>query len=67
MIKYILSLVKEDEKDRMATEGSITPDKNTEGKVMVVTASYTDKGAENSHALTTTSKAVLRSDEKNKN
>ncbi len=60
MIKYILSLAEEDEKDKMAPEGTITPAKNSEGKVMVVTATYTDKGAEGSHPLTGSSKAVLK-------
>ncbi|MFT6336869.1 MAG: cytochrome c [Saprospiraceae bacterium] len=67
MIKYILSLADEEEKDRMAPQGTITPAKNSEGKVMVVTATYTDKGAEGSHPLTATSKAVLRSDQKSGN
>lgn len=59
MIKYILSLVEEDEKDRMAPEGTITPAKNSKGKVMVVTARYTDKGAQGSHPLTGSNRVVL--------
>ncbi len=60
MIKYILSLAEEDEEDKMAPEGTIIPAKNSEGKVMVVTATYTDKGAEGSHPLTGSGKAVLK-------
>ncbi|MFT4536731.1 MAG: cytochrome c [Saprospiraceae bacterium] len=67
MIRYILSLAEEDETDRMAPEGTILPAKNSEGKVMVVTATYTDRGADGSHPLTGTTKAVLSSDENSKN
>jgi len=61
MIKYILSLGKEDDEDRMPPAGMITPDQNTAGKVMVVTASYTDKGADGAAPLTGTKRAVLKS------
>jgi glucose/arabinose dehydrogenase/cytochrome c551/c552 len=59
MIKYILSLTKEDDKNRLPPKGKITPAKNSEGKVMVVSATYTDNGAEGSHPLTGSGKAIL--------
>jgi len=60
MIKYILSLAEGDDVNKMAPEGTITPNTDSKGKVLIVTASYTDKGAEGSQPLTTTTKTVLR-------
>lgn len=60
MITYILSLARQEDEDRMRPEGVITPDKNEAGKTMVVTASYTDQGAEGAQPLTGSTRSVLR-------
>jgi len=62
MIKYILSLAEVEDVNKMAPEGTITPNKDSKGKVLVVTASYTDNGAEGSQPLTSTTKTVLRNE-----
>lgn len=63
MVKYILSLAKSDVADMMKPKGTISPEKNQDGKVMVITASYTDKGAEGAGPLTGVAKVALKSNQ----
>ena len=61
MALFILSLAEENNKKAYPMAGQITPDKSAAGKVMVLTASYTDKGGENSIPLTGIKTLALKS------
>ena len=60
LVDYILSLTKEDEKNKsLPTDGTINPKTVAPKESLVMIASYTDKGAEGVNALTETTQLIL--------
>ena len=62
IVKYIMSLSNSPLEKSLPISGSIVPEPNNENKVMVITASYTDMGAEGVESLTGIEKIVLKSE-----
>jgi len=63
IIKYIISLSGNELEKSLPINGQILPDENESDKVMVITASYTDKGAEGADVLTGVKRVVLKNKE----
>ncbi|MDF1694827.1 MAG: ThuA domain-containing protein [Saprospiraceae bacterium] len=63
IVAFIQSLSNKNIKESMPAKGSINVDASETNKIMVITASYTDGGAENTEALTGIKKVVLRQKE----
>ncbi|MEH6406397.1 MAG: ThuA domain-containing protein [Leeuwenhoekiella sp.] len=62
IIAYIMSLASDNAQIKsLPASGSITPPADASGKVMVLTASYTDRGAENSKSLTGSTQLTIPS------
>ncbi len=60
LVSYILSLSGPSDKKSLPQAGSITPDKNVKpGSMLVITATYTDKGGNDIKPLTGTGTAIL--------
>lgn len=61
ILEYIFSLTQEKQNSNtLPVEGVIVPDQHSQGKSMIITASYTDSGEEGVKALTGTTTRVLK-------
>jgi cytochrome c len=68
IVSWILSLAKPAGKKSLPANGTVSPDKNaTVNGVLVISASYTDRGATNIKPLTATSEVSLQSSQMNFN
>lgn len=59
IIKYIMSLNEDNKANSLPAEGQIIPEEKHSEKVMVITVSYTDKGAEGAEPLTSIERISL--------